>query len=345
MKFDVVVGNPPYDKDTDNNRDSPIYHFFYELAFEISDISVLISPARFLFNAGHTPKAWNDKMLNDPNLKVAFFTQKGSDVFNNTDIKGGVTVIYRDKNKEFGAIESFTSHEELNSILKKVNSDSKFVSLNTIHHGNSSYKFTPLVYEDFPELKEVVKKQERNSIGSKVFETHSILFKDKPDEEHTVGLWGLSNRKRGLKWINKKYIREHPNLNRYKILVPGANGTGAIGEILSTPLIGEPLIGEPLIGYTQTFISFGEFDNEIEAINALKYIKTKFARTMLGVLKITQNNKTKHVWKYVPLQDFTNNSNIDWSKSIPEIDQQLYKKYGLSDKEICFIEEKVKAME
>ena len=66
---------------------------------------------------------------------------------------------------------------------------------------------------------------------------------------------------------------------------------------------------------------------------------------MLGVLKVTQGNKTKHVWSKVPLQDFTADSDIDWSKSIPEIDQQLYKKYGLSQEEIDFIETRVKAME
>ena len=78
--------------------------------------------------------------------------------------------------------------------------------------------------------------------------------------------------------------------------------------------------------------------------NLLKYIKSKFARTALGILKVTQDNK-KSVWKYVPLQDFTDNSDIDWSKSIPEIDQQLYKKYGLSPEEIEFIETHVKEME
>ncbi len=76
----------------------------------------------------------------------------------------------------------------------------------------------------------------------------------------------------------------------------------------------------------------------------MKYIKSKFARAMLGVLKITQDNP-KSVWKKIPLQDFTPNSDIDWTKSIPEIDQQLYAKYGLSQDEIDFIEEKVKAME
>lgn len=75
----------------------------------------------------------------------------------------------------------------------------------------------------------------------------------------------------------------------------------------------------------------------------MKYVKTKFARILLGVLKITQDNK-KGVWKYVPLQDFTSASDIDWSKSIPEIDQQLYRKYGLDQSEIDFIESHVKEM-
>lgn len=76
----------------------------------------------------------------------------------------------------------------------------------------------------------------------------------------------------------------------------------------------------------------------------MKYIKTKFARTLLGVLKITQDN-SKSTWKHVPLQDFTSSSDVDWSKSVQEIDEQLYKKYGLSDDEIEFIETHVKAMD
>lgn len=98
------------------------------------------------------------------------------------------------------------------------------------------------------------------------------------------------------------------------------------------------------MGFTETFISIGETDSKSEAEATLKYVKTKFARVMLGILKVTQNN-AKPTWKYVPIQDFTKNSDIDWSKSIAEIDQQLYKKYGLSDEEIAFIEEKVQEME
>ena len=80
------------------------------------------------------------------------------------------------------------------------------------------------------------------------------------------------------------------------------------------------------------------------AENALKYIKTKFARTILGTLKVTQDNN-KATWKNVPLQDFTSKSDVDWNLSIPNIDQQLYKKYKLSKDEINFIESTIKPME
>ena len=88
----------------------------------------------------------------------------------------------------------------------------------------------------------------------------------------------------------------------------------------------------------------GNFDNKIEAHNCLKYIKTKFARAMLGVLKVTQDNP-KDKWKYVPLQDFTPQSDIDWTAPIANIDRQLYAKYALDSHEVEFIEGKVRGME
>ena len=90
-------------------------------------------------------------------------------------------------------------------------------------------------------------------------------------------------------------------------------------------------------------MSVGAFDTEDEAVTCEKYLKTKFARTLLGVLKATQNG-SKPCYRMIPLQDFTPSSDIDWSKSIHEIDLQLYKKYGLSDEEINFIETNVKEM-
>lgn len=340
VKFDVVIGNPPYQEDTDNNRDTPIYHHFMELSYAIADKVVLITPGRFLFKAGQTPKNWNEKMLADEHLKVIYYEQKSSEIFPNTDIKGGIVVTYHNSEEKFGAIGQFISIPELNGILHKVVNREDFQPISNIHFGNSTYKLTRKVYEDFPEFEERVSRAERFSVGSNVFERFSEIFFDAKQNDDDIQIYGRKNNERTYQWVKREYISSHPNLDKYKIFVPGANGSGALGEVLSTPLI-----GEPLIGYTQTFISFGAFDNKEEAENLLKYIKTKFARVMLGTLKITQNNKTKEVWKNVPLQNFMSTSDIDWSQSIAEVDQQLYKKYGLSEEEIQFIESKVKEME
>ena len=105
----------------------------------------------------------------------------------------------------------------------------------------------------------------------------------------------------------------------------------------------EPVIEGPGVGATETFLSIGKFNTIEEARAVGKYIRTKFARTLLSVLKVTQNGN-KPVWKMIPLQDFTSSSDIDWSKSIHEIDLQLYRKYGLKENEIEFIETHVKEM-
>ena len=331
MKFDVVIGNPPYQEETKDTSDKPIYNYFMSEAYKFADKVCFITPARFLFNAGKTPKKWNAKMLNDKHLKVAYYEQDSSNVFPNTDIKGGVAITYRDVQKSFGKIGTFTHFEELNSILRKVINNS-FESIEPIVGVQLDYKFK----KEF--------KISQVGLKTNVFKKQKHLFTDSRVTDTQVAILGLNGRNRVYKYIESKYFDLPQNHQKWKVYLPKSNGSGAIGEVLSTPLVGEPLVGEPLVGHTQTFISFGAFDNREEAENLLKYIKTKFARTMLGTLKITQSNK-KDTWRNVPLQNFTNNSDIDWSRSIAQIDQQLYKKYDLSEKEIAFIEEKVRAME
>ena len=341
VKFDVVIGNPPYQNEGIGivARDEPVYHKFMDLSYEISDKSILITPARFLFNAGQTPKAWNKKMLNDKHLKVIYYEQNSSVIFPNTDIKGGIAITYHDSFNEFGEIGTFTSYGELNTILHKV-LDNNFESFNSLLFGKSSYKFASELYKKYPTLRGRVSSNEEKSIGSNIFEKLPEIFSNKKQHDNQIGLLGRENNQRIVKWLDRDLIEPHPNLEKYKVIIPASNGSGAIGEVISTPLI-----GDPLIGHTQTFISFGAFDDKFIAEHVLKYIKTKFMRTLLGTLKITQHNQSKDVWKNVPIQDFSNSSDIDWSKSISEIDQQLFKKYGLSDEEITFIEEKVKEME
>ena len=91
MKFDFVIGNPPYQQDSPGEKiaDLPIYWHFMEAAFQIASRVELITPARFLFNAGGTPKSWNQKMLNDPHFKHLKYVPKSDSVFPGTDIKGG----------------------------------------------------------------------------------------------------------------------------------------------------------------------------------------------------------------------------------------------------------------
>lgn len=92
MKFDYVIGNPPYQETLQNTSDKPIYNDFMDASYQISDKVELITPARFLFNAGKTAKVWNEKMLNDVHLKVLYYEPDSSKVFSNTDIKGGVAI-------------------------------------------------------------------------------------------------------------------------------------------------------------------------------------------------------------------------------------------------------------
>ena len=350
MKFDVVIGNPPYQEETKDTSDKPIYNYFMSEAYKFADKVCFITPARFLFNAGKTPKKWNAKMLDDKHLKVAYYEQDSSNVFPNTDIKGGVAITYRDTQKNFGKIGTFTHFDELNTALHKVlekNKNSDF--LDSLYYSTDSYKFSQKMHQDFPEAKEKLSKGHEKTVASSVLSSLDNIFTENKNFENSFKFIGVIKNKRKWRYINSEYIEEHPNLRKFKVILPGSNGSGAIGEVLSTPLVGEPLVGEPLVGeplvgHTQTFISFGAFDNREEAENLLKYIKTKFARTMLGTLKITQSNK-KDTWRNVPLQNFTNNSDIDWSQSIAEIDQQLYKKYGLDEREIKFVEEKVREME
>lgn len=344
MKFDYIIGNPPFDitgEGDNKNTKKPIYHMFMDSAYQLSDRVVLIHPGRFLFNAGSTPKDWNLKMLSDPHFKVLWYEPKSTAVFNNTDIKGGIAVTYHDNATYFGAIETFYSYPELNSILNKVKDCDSYESFESIVYSRTSYRLTDKMHKDNPEAINMLSEGHPYDMSSNIFELlPQIFFNDKPNDEYQyIQLLGREENKRIYKWIRRDYVNDVENFNGYKVLVPAANGSGSLGETLSSPLI-----AQPQIGHTEAFISIGNFDNSEEALALLKYIKTKFARCMLGILKVTQHNPPAK-WRYVPMQSFTDKSDIDWSKSISEIDKQLYKKYKLDNKEIDFIETHVKEME
>lgn len=347
MKFDFVIGNPPYQDETIGEQKTfapPIYHLFIDEAYKISERVELIHPARFLFNAGNTPRVWNEKMLHDPHLKILWYEQDSGKVFPNTYITGGIAVTYRDANKTFDIIETFTAFPELNTILKKAMPSKEKDSLMSIVYNQVRFDLDA-VYKEYPEFSEVIGSNGRDKrFRNNIFEKISLFTKEKTDA-NDISVIGVVNGKREWRYIHKRFVDcSHENLWKYKAMLSSANGaSGTLGKEPAR-ITTVPFLGEPGIGFTQTFISVGAFDSVDKATSCVKYLKSKFARVMLSILKVTQDNK-KPTWRYVPLQDFTSSSDIDWTKSVPEIDQQLYAKYGLDEKEIQFIETHVKEME
>lgn len=341
-KFDVVIGNPPYQEEAQGSgtRDTPVYHLFMDAAYEMGEKVMLITPARFLFNAGFTPKAWNEKMLADPHLAVPIYVPNSSELFPGTDIKGGIAITYRDSEHPGEPIGTFTHHPEMDSIVQKVAAGGG-ESLESEITTSRSYRYTEALYTDHPELRALRPAGNEWLISTNTFaQLGAVLAAEQPNDDKVYSqLLGLDGRDRRFRWLLRSYLAGPTSLERFKVAVPESNGAGGIGDILSSPNV----VG-PHVAVTQTFITIGAFDTAPEAEACLKYVKTKFARTLLGVLKVTQHNPA-NTWRYVPSQDFTSKSDIDWSKSTVEIDQQLYAKYGLDEAEIAFIESHVKPMD
>lgn len=342
MKFDVIVGNPPYQENIENRGEQPpLYHLFYDCATTLSDNVTLITPARFLFEAGKTPSLWNKKMLNDEHFKVIEYFQNSKDVFSDVDIKGGVAITCINKNKTFGAIKTFVKDEVLRRIIKKVIGNG-CETISDIIYSNTCYKYTEKFFSENNGFSNRVSGGSARYLSSSVFNKFpEVFFEKKPkDGNNYIKIIGRKNNERAIYYFNEKYINPPENFTNYKVLLASSNGTGMLGETLS-----EPVVAEPFMGSTETFVSFGNFKNKYEAENLEKYFKTKLARIMLGTKKVTQGNKKAEVWSNVPLQDFTDKSDINWNNTIKEIDQQLYKKYKLSNDEIKYIETTVKEME
>lgn len=344
MRFDFVVGNPPYQDETlgeQKNYMPPVYHLFMDSAYSISDKVELVTPARFLFDAGSTPAVWNKKMLTDKHLKILLYEPDSSKVFPNINFRGGVAVSYRDAGKDYGEIEVFTPYKELNGILKKILPIVKEHSLADIAISRTSYRLTDTMHKENPKAMSCLTKGHPYDMATNIFDLLPFVFHtNKPnDGKEYIMVVGRENNERCYKYIRRDYVNEVSNLSKYKVLLTKASGKGEFGEGLASLILGFPMLAN-----TETFLSIGNFDTESEALHLQAYIKSKFLRALLSVLKVTQDI-TPIKFKYVPLQNFTMSSDIDWSQSISSIDLQLYDKYGLTEEERNFIETHVKEMD
>lgn len=343
MKFDFVIGNPPYQDETLGENKGfapPIYDKFLDGAYQVSDKVLMIHPARFLFNAGSTPKQWNQKMLTDQHFKILAYEPDCSKVFANTDIKGGVAISFRDAKKDFVPITVFTQYNELNKILHKVLGTTEHY-LSEIAISRTSYRLTDKMHQENPNAIGLLSKGHPYDMSTNIFDLLPFIFyEEKPnDSKEYIKILGRENNERVYKYIRRDFVNDVVNLDAYKAILPKASGTGTFGETITAPIVGSPHEAN-----TETFLSIGNFKTKKEVENLIKYLRSKTSRALLGVLKVTQDI-TPIKFKYVPLQDFTSSSDIDWSKSVHEIDLQLYDKYGLTAEERNFIETHVKEMD
>lgn len=349
MKFDVVVGNPPYQEDNkgNGNGSDPIYHLFIDAGKKITVQGTLIHPARFLFNAGKTPKGWNQQFLNDNHVKIVSYWADSNKVFPNTvTITGGLAVSYWNGKEYSVPIRFFSAYQELRNIYLKVRNNN-FLSFSELVGPRELYRLTDSLYKEHPELLGKQSKGHKYSLGANIFDVFpQVFFEKKPcDNNEYAKIRGRKQGKRSFMWLKTTYISHPANFTKYKVLISKADGAaGVIGKPIPARILGKIEILNPNTAYTDTFIGIGQFDTLEEAEACKKYIMTRFARTMLGTIKVTQDN-SKSLWLNVPLQDFTLSSDIDWSQSVSDIDKQLYTKYGLDASEIAFIERTIKPME
>ena len=337
----MIIGNPPYQDNAVGEQktyNGPLYNIFLDRAYDVSGVVEMIHPARFLTNAGSTPKAWNKKMLEDKHLAIQNYW--GKSIFDDTEIKGGVAISLRNIGVKKNPIGLFTPYPELNSMLQSVINRKDFKPMSNIVITRTAYRFTDKMHEDHPEALEQLSNGHPYDVSTNIFERlPQVFFDEKPnDGNEYIRILGREDNARVMKFVRRDYIRPVENLDSYKIFMASANANGIFGETLTSPLIGEPGVGN-----TETFISIGDFASGAEAEAARKYVATRFVRALLGVLKST-HHLTPETWKYVPQQDFSEHSDIDWSLSVDEIDALLCKKYKLSTAEREFIHDKVKPM-
>ena len=339
----VIIGNPPYQDNAVGEQktyNGPLYNIFIDCAYGLSRFVEMIHPARFLSNAGGTPKAWNKKMLNDPHLSVPMFWPIQQKVFDDTEIKGGVAVSVRNQDEHKEPIGLFTPYPVLNSILESVAHRKDFKPMSDIVVTRTAYRFTDKMHDDHPEAMSQLSKGHPYDMSTNIFERLPQVFYDvQPKDGYDyIRILGREDNARVIKYVRRDYVREVDNLDNYKVFLSKANGTGTYGEALTPPILGEPGMGN-----TETFISIGKLETAFEAEAIRKYVATKFVRALFGALKTTQD-VTPEKWAYVPQQDFSQDSDINWSLSVEEIDTLLFEKYHLSKDEIVFVEEKVQDM-
>jgi len=334
MKFDVIVGNPPYQLSDGGHGASakPIYHKFVQQAIKLNPrFLTMIIPSRW-FVGGRVGELseFRDDMLHDDRIRVIHDYISAGDCFPGVEIKGGVNYFLWERDNR-GKCKIYTHEgdriisESERSLLEK--GSTTFIRRN----------------EAIPILKKVMQFGEESfakivsandPFGFDVREENSMK-RIKPKYIHTASGGGVAFyyngwKKEGLGFIDEKYIKKNIDwLDKHKLFVPKAIGIGDSKTDIVKPVF--PQINSCC---SETYIVIGPFPSEKTMIHATNYINTKFFHFLLSLKKITQEAR-RGVYSFIPLQDFKES----WT------DEKLYQKYGLTSEEIEFIESMIRPME
>lgn len=343
MKFDAIVGNPPYQENigstTNQSLSKQLFPSFIQTSINMKPRYLsLITPSRW-FTANAQDRSFLNlrKFIKEHEHFVKIYNYlDNKELFGNVTISGGVnyflyeetyqglvTFIERIKNHSNSiqrplfedGLEIIIPKNDMISILRKV-TDNNFKSIMSIVTGRNPFG-VPATDKEL----------------EKVCSEH-------PDNTHTIKIQCAYEQ---IKYITKDAITKREDLlNSYKVFTSKMNGAaGLLLDEKPVSILGRTFIADKQSVCSNALISIGQFSTKNEAENLDKYMNTKFFRFMIGIKKISQV-LTSNVYEFAPLQDFTNNSDIKWSESIDNINKQLYQKYHLEKNEIQFIEEKIK---
>jgi type II restriction enzyme len=338
--FDYVIGNPPYQEqvsDADNNSSlsKQLFPIFIRESTTVADKVMLITPSRW-FTGDAQDKSFlklREFIRNNNHVKYLCNYPDAREVFPNAEIKGGVSYFIFDSSYEGMVQFDISQHGNITSEIRNLFED----GLDVIISDGTTYSIlSKVIYSNgFKTITEITRG--RNAFG--IIGKEDVL-NAKSRKDYFDGAIMLFCKAGEIRWTERLEITKGKDIvDRYKVFI--SKSAGSPGKDLK--IIGTPYVGERGSACTDSLFPIGNFDTFDEADNLRKYIQTQFLRFMVSVMKISQN-VTQLVYKFVPLQDFTASSDIDWSKSIHEIDLQLYRKYGLSEEEIAFIESHVKEM-
>lgn len=341
MNFAAIIGNPPYQDrgGSGGTNDASIYQDFCQFSFEVNPrFTSMVIPSRW-FTGGRENLVGNFRqtMLTSSHTSQLIAFSNAKDLFPDAEIKGGCCYF----------IYSTAYRGECNYSLIR---DGKIFSSN-----RNLGEFEVLIRE--PLLAEIVSK-----VLSKADHTiEGLISADTPfgiptnpgqssktpfviynesNKDHSTLLHLIKKNGRCTAFVSRKDVKKNiQDIDKPKILIPGAYGAG---ESFPHQILGQPIFSSSNSVCSQSYL-YVAFNTVLEAKNFLKYVKTRFLRVLVSASKVSQHAMSK-VYRFVPMQDFTEKSDIDWSKSVEGIDKQLYTKYGLTDDEINFVESMIKPM-